>query len=173
MNEKDVMDKMTAVPNYDGYFASRDGNVYSGRTGKLINIGHSCDKDGYLKVMLIAKNGKHKHLRKHRVIALTFLGASDLMVNHKNGIKTDNRVENLEYVTERENQSHWRLRKGFSIGVCWAKKEQKWRAYFQKDNKWEHLGFYSTKEEAKAAYQKRLKRGHIKNRYDGTTDNRY
>lgn len=163
MADKDLYE----VPNYVGYYASRDGQVFSKRKGKLRPIGHSLDKDGYIKIMLISADSIHHHLLKHRVIAMTFLGLSDLEVNHKNGNRQDNRVENLEYVSTRENQCHWRLGRGYDIGVCWAKKEKKWRAYFQQDHKWEHLGFYERKEDAKKAYLQRLNQGNIHNRYDG------
>ncbi len=42
----------------------------------------------------------------HRLMIAAFYGPSDLDVNHKNGIKTDNRLENLEYCTHQENMAH-------------------------------------------------------------------
>lgn len=153
------------VPKFEGYYCTKRGDVYSVRKGYIDEIGHSLDKDGYLKVMLVDNDGHPKHFRKHRVIAMTYLGESNLYINHINGNKQDNRVENLEYVTNRENQSHWRLSRNYDIGVCWAKKEKKWRAYFQENRKWEHLGFYSNKNEAKQAYLNRLAKSNITNKY--------
>lgn len=61
--------------------------------------------DGYLRVSL--HNGKiRKQMQVHRLIMQAFVGHSMLTVNHKNGIKTDNRLENLEYCTLQENLKH-------------------------------------------------------------------
>lgn len=157
-------DELVPVPGYEGYFCTRKGRMFSTMKGFKEIATNSRDKDGYLKATLFL-NKKPIHFRKHRIIALTFLGDSELMINHKNGIKDDNRVENLEYVSERENQSHWRISKGYDVGVCWAKKEKKWRAYFQENHNWEHLGFFNTKEEAKEVYLNRLKQDNIRNIY--------
>ena len=51
-------------------------------------------------------NGKTKGFQVHRLVMLSFVGPCDLQVNHKNGLRGDNRLENLEYVTPRENQQH-------------------------------------------------------------------
>ena len=153
------------VPGFDNYFATRDGRIFSTSKGRVREIAKSSyDKDGYLKATL-AKDKRSICLRKHRVVALTFIGYSDLMINHKNGNKSDNRVENLEYVDERENQSHWRKDKGYGVGVCFDRKSQKWRAYYQQDHKWVHLGFFNKKEEAKEAYLKKLESENKTNRY--------
>ena len=61
--------------------------------------------NGYCFVNM-SKNGKSKGYLLHRVVAAAFFGNSQLEINHKNGDKDDNRVENLEYVTHSENQKH-------------------------------------------------------------------
>ena len=54
----------------------------------------------------IHKNCKGKSKKIHRLVLETFIGKSNLQVNHKNGIKSDNRLENLEYCTNKENCGH-------------------------------------------------------------------
>jgi len=51
-------------------------------------------------------NGRYKHFSIHRLVMLWFVWPSDLQVNHKNWIKTDNRICNLEYATQSENVRH-------------------------------------------------------------------
>ena len=164
LHQLELNEELYPVPGYDGYYCTRSGRIFSAMKSFHEIATNAKDKDGYLKATLY-KDKKPIHLRKHRVIAMTFLGDSELMINHKNSIKSDNRVENLEYVSERENQSHRRKRDGYLVGVCWARKEHKWRAYFQQDHKWEHLGFYDSKEEAKEAYLHRLNNQNIRNIY--------
>ena len=60
---------------------------------------------GYARVSLF-KEGKTKNHFVHRIVAATFKGVSELQVNHINGLKLDNRINNLEYVTASRNLQH-------------------------------------------------------------------
>lgn len=62
---------------------------------------------GYCRVRLYNAQGEAKHWAVHRLVVSHFIGdCGNLQVNHKNEIKTDNRVENLELVTPGENCNH-------------------------------------------------------------------
>lgn len=153
------------IEGFSKYVFSDCGKVYAlDKKGKREILGAK-DKNGYLKITLVSDNKKNIYYRKHRLIAWAFLGKSDLQVNHKDGNILNNALSNLEYVTAMENQSHRRKMEGHDVGVCWAKKENKWRSYIQHDKKWYHLGFYQNKEDAKNAYIKKLTELNIINRY--------
>ena len=68
----------------------------------------SKDKDGYFRTTLTAKNKVRKNVIIHRVVALNFIinHKNKPCVNHKNGIKSDNNLHNLEWCTVKENNVH-------------------------------------------------------------------
>ncbi len=79
----------------------KDGRQYAGKLLKPFSSG-----SGYLAVKLPTREGRQNHYL-HRLVAEAFLGLSGgLCVNHRNGIKWDNRIENLEVVTQSENLVH-------------------------------------------------------------------
>lgn len=97
------------VYDFPRYQVSDQGKVRNKRTHKIKSAHY--DNDGYLKVTLMnIINGNKKTSRKtvHRLVAESFLGGPhpDLQVNHKNGVKDDNRVVNLEWCTGSENVKH-------------------------------------------------------------------
>lgn len=101
------------VKEYEGlYQVSNLGRVRSfyGKNGKLTNtpklLSGKVDKDGYVEVRL-CKNGSVSYKRVHRLVADHFLdGNTSIQVNHKDGVKSNNCVDNLEWVTPRENAIH-------------------------------------------------------------------
>jgi hypothetical protein len=99
------------IPNYSLYEASTDGDI---KTFNWKNKGTEAimkpakDTRGYLRTMLKNESGKFCTIKVHRIIAQTFIEnpLNKATVNHKNGIKDDNRVCNLEWMTQIENTKH-------------------------------------------------------------------
>lgn len=109
------MVKALTLNDYPHYYFADNGNVYTrisnryhNKDGRIKKKALLKDKDGYLRVGLFDKNGKQKSVQVHRAIAQAFIPnpQNKPVVNHKNGIKTDNRVENLEWCTISENTKH-------------------------------------------------------------------
>lgn len=94
---------MKQIPHHWNYMATEDGQVYSLLTNRIMKPSKSAN--GYHRLM-VRVNGDSVSRLSHRLVASAFLGESDLEVNHKDGVKTNNRPENLEYVTNGENQLH-------------------------------------------------------------------
>lgn len=93
------------VSNF-GKIKSKDKNISNGRSKRFMPsklMKFWIDQKGYSKVYL--RNPK-KFVYVHRIVALAFLGESNLQVNHIDGNKSNNNITNLEYLTCKENISH-------------------------------------------------------------------
>ena len=94
------------VCGYEGvYRINAKGDVYNAVSGRKRKA--FANKDGYPTIKL-CKGGKCKNHSVHRLVAEAYIPkiAGKNYVNHKNGVKADNRVENLEWCTPSENVKH-------------------------------------------------------------------
>lgn len=93
------------IPEYRGYEASADGRVRNAETGRVLS--GSRRHDGYVQVSVTVGNKKVTRY-VHRLVAAAFHGspADGHCVNHKNLCRWDNRSENLEWCTYKQNTQH-------------------------------------------------------------------
>src|SRR5699024_8838358 len=91
------------IGEYDCYAVSNYGNVKNLRSDYILKSGK--DMYGYPTVLL-SKNGKKKRVRVHNLVANSFLPKVEgkNYVNHKDGIKHNNHIDNLEWCTQKENK---------------------------------------------------------------------
>lgn len=107
------------IPDYEGlYEASNLGRVRSvhkkitysklhGKrvwSGRILHPKHGDEKIGYR--VDLWKNGEHKTFLVARLVCMSFKGKSDLTVNHKDGDRLNNNIENLEWLTRADNIRH-------------------------------------------------------------------
>ena len=94
------------VVGYEGlYQISNDGLIMNAKRHRVVKT--HIGTRGYYKLTL-HKNGERHSAEIHRIIALAFIPNPNNypVINHINGIKTDNRVENLEWCTIQRNSQH-------------------------------------------------------------------
>jgi hypothetical protein len=95
------------IPSTTGYSASRCGKIISHHRLELFELKQANHRQGYKKVCVKTPEGVKNRL-VHRLVLEAWVGPcpEGCVTNHKNGDKTDNRLENLEYCTQSENMAH-------------------------------------------------------------------
>jgi hypothetical protein len=160
-NQKEIW---KTIDGYKNYQVSNLGNVRSlnyRRSGLTKVLNPIINSTGYYNINLYL-DGVSNTRQVHQLVAIAFLGHTPcgfkFVVNHKNFIKTDNRLTNLEIVTNRENCNLKHIKSTSKyIGVYWNKRLKKWQSQIQIKSKKIYLGLYIYELDAHNAYQNALK----------------
>ena len=91
---------------FSKYLISTDGQVYSLKSDRLLPQGFT--ERGYKQVDVCNDEGIKKHMRVHRLVYMAHIGAipEGMQINHKDENKTNNCIDNLELMTNKENCSY-------------------------------------------------------------------
>ena len=93
-----------------------------------------------------------KMIFRHRIMCYTFknlnIDNEKLHIDHIDGNRINNNINNLRIVTHQENHFNRTTAKGF----CWNKQKNKWQAYIYLNGKRHHLGYYTNEDDARKAY---------------------
>lgn len=102
------LSEFTDIPNYNMYMISRTGDVYSKTIRRLAQATRL--PSGYLKIKMKSNDGIYRDNYIHVLTAITYLNYIPTdrftVINHKDGIKTNNNVSNLEVVSQKQNMAH-------------------------------------------------------------------
>ena len=164
------MERWKYIKGYEGIYEISDcGNVRSlnrlikdrwgnSKLEKGILISPGTNRCGYRYVML-SKNGKRSIRYIHKIVSSHFLKEKDgCVTDHIDGNRLNNTVENLQYITQRENIIKGKVsmlkenKSSKYLGVTWDKSRGKWKAQKRDGKKNICLGRFSSEEDAYRAY---------------------
>jgi len=169
------------IKGYEGYFKisnlgrvlaldreiiRSDGKKYKYK-GRILK--NRISKRGYY-ITYIQINNLQKNFTIHRLIAINFISnpLNKEQVNHIDSNPLNNSINNLEWVTNLENNCHRVKKYNYSskyLGVGWDKHNNKWKCQIYFKGKSKHIGCFDTQEEAYQARCDYEKNNNIENRY--------
>jgi len=97
------------IPNYTRYAISKNGVVIDTLTNELVV--QKKDHDGYIVVYIYSPSNKcNRNIKLHRILAMAWIPNEDYgirnIINHIDGVKSNNNINNLEWCTQQENSQH-------------------------------------------------------------------
>ena len=123
-----------------------------------MGVGFDCCNCGYMKFAHRQKKGsKQFMLLSHRMLYYLHHGELPEILDHIDGNKLNNSINNLRAVTSSQNSMNRKSRSNSSsnyLGVSWYKKYKKWQASIKYSSKQKNLGYFTCEKEAARAYNK-------------------
>lgn len=149
------------ILGYEGlYQVSSLGNIKSFHGNNERVLKSSADYYGY-HIIILCKNQLRKTFKVHQLVAMAFLNhipnGNKMVIDHINDSKSDNRLENLQVVTQRYNSRKTQGKYSSQYkGVSWSKQNNKWNSLIQINGKLKYLGNFTNEYDAHIAYQTAL-----------------
>ena len=163
MNQEEIWKYVTGYD--EDYECSNLGNVRSQKFYRNKNLTLCTNKNGY-SFCLLYNEGFRKLWKVHQLIAITFLlhdiKSKTLVIDHIDNNKLNNRLDNLQLITQRQNLS--KDKKGLSkyTGVSWSKSSKKWKAQIRVNYKDIYLGLFDNELDSSKSYQEYLIKNSLK-----------
>lgn len=147
-------DDITSLIDYDPLTGAFKWKVNYSMASKNNGVAGTIDYQGYRRIIIWGRG-----YRAHHIAWLIAKGKwPDEQIDHINGEKSDNRIENLREATNTENNRNKGLRKDNKSGFKGVSRcGGKWKAELKHENNRIYLGLYRTPEEAHVAYAEKAK----------------
>ena len=150
-----TVDLLNHLFEYDKETGNLIWKIKPSRRGHSVKVGDiagTLKSHGYICVGI-----NYNSYRAHRLIFLMHKGYLPKTIDHINGDKLDNRIENLRAATVGQNQHNRKTNANNTSGykgVCWNKAQKKWVARITLERKNIHLGYFANVEEASEVVRK-------------------
>lgn len=143
-------------------FEYKDGNLYwKTAISNRVKVGKPAGNFGNRGYLQVGLNGRL--YLAHRIIFFMHYGYFPEFLDHKDGNRLNNKIENLRVASRSENNYNQKMRKDNTSGikgVSFSKSHKKWRAFIQVDKQYKHLGYFDSAEKATKAIKKVRKQLH-------------
>lgn len=155
MNEKEFSEYLNYIFLYDAKNGCLVRKIVVARNTKIGDIVGLKNKNGYIQLKI-----KRKIYLAHRIIWLmNHCKFPDGEIDHIDGNRSNNCLENLRDVTKRENLQNKTIhRTGRLPGATYKKANKKWVAQIEVNGKRKHIGYFFTEIDAHIAYKEAIKR---------------
>jgi hypothetical protein len=140
------MNLLFEIDEYPGYFVGTDLNIYSEKQGSIKMRKQSSNNDGYYRVSL-SKDDKEYTVKVHRLIAKMFIPNPNNLefIDHINQNRSDNRLENLRWVSRKDNNRNRSMNKNNTTGNQGV--------FFRNDDKFSYWQAYWCDNEGKQKFK--------------------